>query len=36
MTIRAAYGRFSDRMNLLGFTAFAQSAPFGNNITLIT
>jgi len=34
MTVRAAYGRFSDRMNLLGFTGFAQSPPYGNNITL--
>src|SRR5205807_2582324 len=34
MSIRIAYGRFSDRLNLLGFTGFAQSPPYGNNITL--
>ena len=34
MTIRASYGRFADRMNLLGFTAFGQNAPWANNISL--
>jgi hypothetical protein len=36
LTVRAAYGRFSDRLNLLAFTGFAQSPPYGNNITLNT
>ena len=34
MTIRAAYGMFTDRPNLASLTAFAQDAPYGNNISL--
>lgn len=34
MTIRASYGRFVDRINLLGFTAYGQNAPWGSSLTL--
>jgi len=33
-TIRAAFGRLNDRINLLSTTGFAQNAPYGNNISL--
>ncbi|HXP85491.1 MAG TPA: carboxypeptidase regulatory-like domain-containing protein [Bryobacteraceae bacterium] len=34
MTVRAAYGMFTDRANIYSLTAFGQDAPYGNVITL--
>ena len=34
MTIRASYGMFTDRQHLFYLDAFANDAPYGNNITL--
>ncbi len=34
MTIRASFGSFTDRINLLAATPFAQDAPYGSNITV--
>ena len=34
MTVRAAYGMFTDRANIYSLTAYGQDAPFGNVISL--
>ena len=34
MTIRASYGMFTDRQHLFYLDAYANDAPYGNNITL--
>ena len=34
MTVRAAYGMFTDRLNLYEPTTFIQDAPYGNSVTI--